>query len=242
MDAPPPVIAITNSKLAGLEPRWALFRGISLLFVNPTDAPLIRALREILSALSADPDSARLGLCTLPPESLHVTAWDGVNDGNLPQVVPAFRGDWARWLDHLHPPDLHHDLLEEILSSELLSCPDWNLSLRCEQLENWGNVSLVARLGPADAPSAESLRRLTRARTDLSNAFDARFGVRPHPDFTPHVTLAYFAHAALAATAASAVDRWNRAGLNLTGGHSLTFHRIAPSVFTDMASFGRGHV
>ena len=56
------------------------------------------------------------------------------------------------------------------------------------------------------------------------------------------IVLAITAAAALAATAAPAVDRWNRAGLNLTGGHSLTFHRIAPSVFTDMASFGRGHV
>ena len=233
------MIAITNPKLAGLEPRWALFRGFSLLFVQPPDSPLIIALRDGLAALAADPQSAPLGLCPLPPESLHVTVWDGVNDGNLPQVGPAFHGLWSQWLDHLHPPDLASGLLREVMASELLACPDWNLALRCEQIENWGHVSLVARLGPADAASAESLRQLTRARTDLSNAFEARFGVRPHPDFSPHVTLAYFANATLAAAAAPAVARWNRSWREATHGRTLAFHRIAPSVFTDMASFGR---
>ena len=233
------MIAITNPKLAGLEPRWALFRGFSLLFVQPPDSPLIIALRKGLATLATDPQSAPLGLCPLPPESLHVTVWDGVNDGNLSQVAPAFRALWTQWLDHLHPPDLASDLLRDVMVSELLAGPDWNLSLRCEQIENWGNVSLVARLGPADAASAESLRQLTRARTDLSNAFEARFGVRPHPDFAPHVTLAYFANATLAAAAAPAVARWNRSWRVATNERTLAFHRIAPSVFTDMASFGR---
>ena len=240
------MIAITNPKLAGLEPRWALFRGFSLLFVHSPDSPLIIALRKCLAALAADPDSARLGLCPLPPESLHVTVWDGVNDGNLLQVVPASRDAWKQWLDQLQPPDFSSGLLREVMASELLACPDWSLSLRCEQIENWGNVSLVARLAPADAPSAEALARLTRARTSLSDAFEARFGVRPHPDFTPHVTLAYFANAALAAAAAPAVSRWNRSWRETTDGKSIAFHRIAPSAFADMASFGRlpqwGHI
>jgi hypothetical protein len=32
---PMPAIPITNPKLASLEPRWARFRGFSLLFENP---------------------------------------------------------------------------------------------------------------------------------------------------------------------------------------------------------------
>lgn len=31
------MITITNSKVAGMEPKWALFRGISLLFDSPGD-------------------------------------------------------------------------------------------------------------------------------------------------------------------------------------------------------------
>ncbi len=237
-----PPIEITNPKLESLEPRWSRFRGFSLLFENPDDEPgraLYRALEDGIAERAGDPLVAKLGLCALPPESCHVTAWDGVNDGNLPQVVPEYRAAWAAFLHAIPHPPFPDDLFREIRASVLLACPDWNIRLRCEQIENWNNVSLVARLGPADAGSAVALQRLADARTELSQAHDAKFGVQPYPDYTAHITLGYFANAALAAESAEAVARWNAALLERTADHLLAFHRIRPSIFTDMASFGR---
>lgn len=235
-------IEITNPKLESLEPRWARFRGFSLLFENPADddgRALYRALEDGIAERVGDPLVTELGLCPLPPESYHVTVWDGVNDGNLAQVVPEYRAAWEAFLHAIPRLSFPDDLFREIRASTLLACPDWNLRLRCEQIENWNHISVVARLGPADAGSAVALQRLAEARTELSQVHDAKFGVQPYPDYTPHITLGYFANAALAAQSAPAVARWNAALLDQTAGLVLPFHRIRPSIFTDMASFGR---
>ena len=232
-------VEITNSKLAGHEPRWALFRGFSLLFENPSDSGFFRALRETVRRLASDSLVTQNSLRLLPPESYHVTAWDGVNDGNLPQVFPHCRADWEaflRGIPHAHYPV---ELFREILNSDLAANPDWNLRLRGERIENWNNVSLVARLVPADDPSSESLARLIAARDALSNVHAAKFGVAPHPGYAPHVTLGYFANERLASSSAASVERWNAALLSGIAGQTLVFRRILPSVFTDMASFGR---
>ena len=45
------MIPITNPKLAGLEPRWAPFRGFSLVFDPPEEDSFFGALRAGLAAL-----------------------------------------------------------------------------------------------------------------------------------------------------------------------------------------------
>ena len=231
---------ITNPKLIGLEPRWATFRGISLLFVNPAseaDMGLYRALQEGLRQLEDDALINEKLLRLLPNTAHHVTVWDGVNDGNLSQVTPAFHSAWKEFLDEIPDPAASKSLLSDILSSELLKRQDWNLRLRCEQVENWSNISLVVRLVPADEPSEASLQQLMTARDALSDAFEARFGVRPHPCYTPHITLGYFANETLAAAATEDVKRWNIDLLKRTEGLILPLHRILPSLFEDMTSF-----
>ena len=233
MDTPP----ITNPKLADLEPRWASFRGVSLLFENPTDSPLYRALQQGAELLKNDALVEKYYFRLLPPESLHVTAWDGVNDGKLAEVVPEFRLAWEHFLDALPAPHLPDSLFREILNSELLTFPDWNLCLQCEQIENWSNISLVARLGPADSASAESLQRLIQARAVLSDVFGRKFGVRPHAVYTPHITLGYFANDGYAAMASSSVARWNAALLERTAGLILPLHRVRLSLYQNMTGF-----
>ena len=231
---------ITNPKLIGIEPRWAPFRGISLLFVNPgseADMVLYRALQEGLAKLKDNELINKKFLRPLPFTTHHVTVWDGVNDGNLSQVTPEFHPAWQDFLDKLPDSASSESLLSDILSSELLQRPDWNLRFRCEQIENWSHISLVARLAPADETSEESLRQLITARDALSDVFEARFGVRPHPRYTPHITLGYFANEDLAATATEDVKRWNTDLLNQTEGLILPLHRILPSLFLDMTSF-----
>ena len=229
---------ITNPKLLGLEPRWAPFRGFSLVFDSPEDDALLAALRAGVAALDRDALVADHFLRLLPPASYHVTVWDGVNDGKLPEVVPAFRAEWERFLQAIPAAPFPDSLFREVQASEILACPDWNLRLRCARIENWSDVSLVAHLEPADDASADGLRRLRSARDDLSAAFGNKFGVRPHPDYVPHVTLGYFANAGRAATAAPAVARWNDALRQRTAGLVLPLRRVHLSAFTDMTSFG----
>ena len=100
---------ITNDKIAGLVPRWASFRGFSLLFDNP--GPGLSTLARGLDKIDCDIDAhrgvglyrglatalAEIGhdlllnaylLCPLPTCSYHVTVWDGINDGNVDSHGP----------------------------------------------------------------------------------------------------------------------------------------------------------
>lgn len=232
------MIAITNPKLSGLEPRWAPFRGASLVFENPPDGSFFRALHAGLAALNHDSLISEYLLRLLPPKSHHVTAWDGVNDGKLSEVAPPFRAAWERFLRAIPTESFPEDLFRDVLDSELRTCPDWNLRLQCAQVENWSDVSLVARLVPTDEISAANLDRLRIAREALSDAFGRKFGVRPHPDYSPHVTLGYFANAALAASSAPAVARWKASLRTKMEGLVLTLRRVHLSAFSDMTSFG----
>lgn len=231
-------IPITNTKLCGLEPRWAPFRGFSLVFDPPEEDSFFGALRAGLAELENDALIAEFYLRLLPPASYHVTAWDGVNDAKLAEVLPEFRAAWERFLQPGTTKPFPEDLFRDVQASELLTCPDWSLRLRCARIENWSNVSLVAHLEAADAETAVRLDRLRAARDVLSEAFGRRFGVRPHPDYVPHVTIGYFANGALAALSAAAVARWDAALRAATADHVLTLRRLHLSVFSDMTSFG----
>ena len=232
------MIPITNPKLAGLEPRWAPFRGFSLVFDPPEDDAFLGALRAGLAELENDALIARFYLRLLPAASFHVTAWDGVNEAKLAEVAPEFRAAWERFLQAGAAKPFPEDLFRDVQASELLTCPDWDLRLRCARIENWSNVSLVAHLEPVDDAVGASLERRRAARDALSEAFGRRFGVRPHPDYEPHVTLGYFANGDLAARSATAVARWDAALRSATAGHVLTLRRLHLSVFADMTSFG----
>lgn len=233
------MIPITNSKLVGLEPRWAPFRGVSLVFENPADDVFFRALREGLAAMNRDSLIAERYLRLLPLKTHHVTVWDGVNDGKMKDVVPEYRDAWERFLQTIPATSFPEELFREVRESELLTCPDWDLRLQYAKIENWSDVSLVARLAPADAASAANLDRLRTRRDALSEAFGRKFGVRPHPDYTPHITLGYFANDGLAATSAGDVARWDASFREWLKGRSLTFRRVLLSAFTDMTSFGK---
>ena len=232
------MIPITNPKLAGLEPRWAPFRGFSLVFDPPEEDSFFGALRAGLAELANDALIAEYYLRLLPAASFHVTAWDGVNDAKLAEVAPEYRAAWERFLQPGGARPFPEDLFRDVQASELLTCPDWSLRLRCARIEDWSHVSLVAHLEAADAAADANLERLRAARDALSEAFGRRFGVRPHPDYEPHVTLGYFANGALAAGSAAAVARWNAALRAATAGHVLTLRRLHLSVFADMTSFG----
>jgi hypothetical protein len=251
------MLPITNEKVAGLEPRWADFRGFTLLFDNPgaslktvrsvayldcdvdenPDLSLYQALRDALQQIGLASLSKSYLFCPLPPESYHVTVWDGINASNLDKVVSEHRPACQRFLQALPNSVQDTRLFPEITNSELLTRPDWRIRFKFAKLEKWGNVSIVALLEPADDESAVNLRALKDARAILTSEFERKFGVGPYPNYTPHVTLGYFANQDLAEQASPRMDAWNESFHEITAGFALELQQVSLYGFTDMATF-----
>jgi hypothetical protein len=126
MRRPPEIVTdrMTNPKIEALGGasgvQWASYRGVSLLLVGPAsqhnpkraagndpgicrlhtdpDAPLYGPLRRVLQAISVERLAQVYALAPVPNHALHVTAFDGVNQGNLRDVQPAYRAEAWRYL------------------------------------------------------------------------------------------------------------------------------------------------
>ncbi len=253
------MILITNPKIAGFEPRWAPFRGFSLLFDNPgagvspmgkewlkVDCPInehdhlrlyrgFAAFLEDLGALTLTNDYL---FCPLPPYSYHVTVWDGLNDGNAQVVSASYRPKLDRFLGNL-PDSL---LTDEVFTakarqSPLLQRTDWSVRFIFGELANWGNHAVVARLTPADPDSEKEFGWIEQERKALSAGIRERFGVEVYWPFSPHVTLGYFANEEYAARSAPQLDRWNEAVREEVTGLTIMFRGVSLYAFTDMITF-----
>ena len=249
------MFSITNEKVAGFIPRWADFRGFSILF-DPSssgltpDGPCLtlacdveadpalsfyRALRDSLARLDADLLTAAYLFCPLPPPSYHVTVWDGANDGNKSLVAPDRRPALDRLLAGL--PDaltLPHEMTAPALASPLVRRPDWDIEFRFSHLSIRG--ALVARLVPTEA-SQEVYAEFVGERHRLNNSFHEAFGIAAYEDYTPHVSLGYFASREGAQMARPNLPDWNALFAEQMQGLTLTFRQASLYGFTDMATF-----
>lgn len=248
---------ITNPKVAGLEPRWAPFRGFSLLFENPGDCltpagnllrlacrveadPELRLYRALAEGIRQTGCDRRYSFCPLPHHSYHVTVWDGCNDGNLPEVCGAARPAFRSYVEAL-PGSLGNEapFTGTIAASPLVARPDWGIRFRFSELVKWGDSVLVVRLAPADGESERALSELAADRKRLTARFREAYGIGPGDEYRPHVSLGYFANAALARGADPHVPEWEDSLSVALEDVTVTFPRIALYGFTDMASFFR---
>lgn len=251
------MFSITNEKVAGFTPRWAQFRGFSILFDNPgdcltpsgsclylacdveADAALgfYKALRDSLAQLNPDLLTAAYLFCPLPPPSYHVTVWDGANDGNGSFVVSDRRPALERLLPAL--PDalaLPQEMTEPARASPLVRRHDWNIKFRFDRLVIWGGVVMVARLSPTEA-SQKAFAAFVEERRRLNESFRAVFGIGASPNYTPHVSLGYFANRAGAQLATPCLHDWNALFEERMQGSTLSFQGASLYGFTDMATF-----
>lgn len=253
-----PDLALTNEKIAAAYPEWASFRGFSLLFDNPgnslvPDGDLLRlecrpegdeilALYKLLSAalnsLGYDLLKNAYSFQPLPVYSYHVTAWDGVNSGNLSSIRSTERLMFESYLDGL-PDSVGEDnqFIRLIAGFPLL--PDGKkLSLRFEKIEQWGDQVLVARLTNANKPAERVLNSIASARAHLSREFYERFDLAPPPtSFSPHISLGYFASEQMARKTESRIDSWNSEIKRAVKESVITFNSISLYGFTDMSAF-----
>ena len=247
------MFSVTNAKVAGFLPRWAAFRGFTILFDNPgqsftgegpqrrlsTDPAIdfYAGLRDQLTRLDLDLLTSTYLFCPLPPPSYHVTVCDGGNDGNIGQLPASKRDELNALFDGL-PESLSspYELTAAATRSPLVTEP-WAIRFRYERLVLWSHSALVAALVPADAESAAQLQRLERDRHDLSAHFQRHYHFSVSECYVPHVTVGYFANRAGAQLALPILGAWESAFGAGMAGKVLTFSRASLYGFTDMATF-----
>lgn len=254
------MITITQSKIAGFEPRWAPFPGFSLLFDNPGAATtrcgnlekitclpgpdgeleLYYRLSKTLDAIGRDALITAFLLCPLPPSSYHVTVWDGINVDNQAGLHQGLRSEWSEFLSTL-PDSLHRPprTMSVVTASSLFNDGFGEIAFRFHELTIWGDQVLAARLAPADEVSSRRLNTLSEARTALDTEAKRRLGVDTRPGYSPHVTLGYFANRECGLLAHDRLSEWaDRFGEALANS-SITFSSLDLYAFTDMISFYR---
>ena len=256
------MISITNPKVACFVPQWAPYRGFSLLFDNPgaSVSPLGRDWLKVDCSVGEN-DELRLYagfaqflkelgqhrltntylFCPLPPDSYHVTVWDGLNDGNVHKASAIHRGKLEAFLAGL--PDsllIDEEFTGEVHRSPLVTRRNWSIKFRFSALAKRGNQSLVARLMPADGDSERELERILSDRAALSTRFREQFGIEVQGRYSPHVTLGYFANEEYAELSTPHITRWNESVKNKVDRLTITFSSVSLYGFTDMSTFFKG--
>ena len=253
-----PLFEVTNDKIAGLAPRWASFHGFSLLFDNPDPSlsplaegvvkmdcdvkmnpglGLYRRLEKALAEIGHDMLLGTYLLCPLPPDSYHVTVWDGINDGNVDRVTTGRRARAEAFLRGLPEAVLaQQDCTRMVLDSPLVSGAGWSMRFKFDRLCCW-RTALVARLAPADEEAAHEFEHIVSDRRDLSHRFHEAFGVSPSFDYAPHVTLCYLVDLAGPRPDDAQIASWTEQVEKTVAGQTVTFDSLALYGFTDMVTF-----
>jgi hypothetical protein len=252
---------ITNPKIssAGNPPTWAAFRGFSLLFDNPgshlvpyksgrtllhlnpqdAQAGFYQRVVKAMALLNPEALPEKYHFCALPSPSYHVTVWDGVNDGNVGALAATHQADFQDLIAGF-PQSLDTALLDPIRQSPLGLWQNQQLSFRFGKLSIWGNQALVVQVEAADKDSEAVLAQIESYRKALNEQFFSAFGLYPSGhNYSPHVTLAYFAHAESGKKAAQMLEQWEAVFRPTLAETTLTFSRIALYGFSDMATFFR---
>ena len=253
------MLTITNPKVASFAPTWSRFVGFSILFDNPgqslesnagfetircdvtasDDLALYRelsiAIRELGEGSLSD-----LGLCLLPPSSYHVTFFDCGNQANAVAANPNSQASLMSLIEGL--PDLwteHHELVAPAVQAANALTTSFPVSFRYSHLKNWGNSVLVAVLEPSDEISASNLKHLVEERANLSNFYRTTHAFGSGSSYTPHVSLAYFAHQEAGENELEKNDDWDLLLRERTMDLNVRFDSLSAYAFTDMATFFR---
>lgn len=254
---------VTSRKLSQLEPPvWSAYAGLSVLYDNPGCAA-VSGLQPLEALPTARPDgqdlydrlatvagqiassthdgSAQVGL--LPRPTYHVTLCDGVNEGSRAHVRAEAHREVVETLAGLPDSLLWANGLLRLLRAGELCWQVWThpIRLRVEALQVWGHA-FVARLEPADEPSAAAMDHHEAGRRELAAALQARVGVEP-PAWRPHLTLGYVPNDDAASRLREHVlPAWQPHVAERTADVAITFRSASLYGFTDMIHFWRlGH-
>lgn len=249
---------VTNHKLDA-DLRWADFRGFSLLFDNPVnslsewtddlavidcrdirDNPALRFYRlldETLQKTGVFHRQAEYMFRALPPQTYHVTAWDGLNVSNQWQMRQPLR-DAIKQFFHQFPQEFlkPNPFTQLIKEHPLIDTTKWHIRFAFDSIQQWNNKSLVVVLKPADEHSAAIFQRWKTERLHLNGMY-RRFSVTMSPDFYPHISLGYYANRMLASGVLPEIPDMQRMFAQRLAGETLAFESIALYGFMNMVTF-----
>jgi hypothetical protein len=230
---------ITCDKVASLDPSWAPFRGLTVLFDEQRSATssLYSAITETVGELSAEQAAAGYGLCLLPPATFHVTVCDGPNIRRRAKMPPAAQAAFDDVVGALPavPPGALPGALSVLRPSGLdTSSSARPVALRVDEVEVRGHA-VVAGLRPADDESSATFKALKRRRHAYATRVDAHLGIGS-TRWRPHVTLGYLANTGLADGVRPLLAGWAQA-LAQRPELVATFTGARLFGFTDMTTF-----
>ncbi len=251
------MLTIANPKIAGFAPRWATYRGLTILFDNiglRRDGPwlrldcaldaipeltLYRGLRAAMCELDTDRLLRQYLFCALPPSTYHVTLWDGPNDGNISQALPHVQQRMCDLLIDLPGALSHGNLISGIIAgSPLVRRRGWQVTFTVNRLVIAHQSALVALLEPTPE-SLATFTELNELRSAWNATFRNRFGIAAYEPYAPHITLGYFADPALAQAAQIDLSDWEATVLRHTAGAHITFSSASQYGMLDMVTFFR---
>ena len=250
------MITITHDKVLGFAPLWAPFNGFSLLFDNPDKGlsplqqnselmkldsvsshpslKLYQAFVDTLKGIDTHLLTNTYLFCPLPPSSYHVTVMDGLNVRHIAKMTSLEKETLGNFVTGL--PNTFHKNSESIRwasDSVLTQNRDWNITFQLDTLYNWGS-GMGVLLKPADAESAQILKEIKNQREVLYENFPVEIS---HYEYTPHVTLGYFANTESAQLARPLMSDWGKILEAATKDLTITYRSISLYGFTDMITF-----
>ncbi len=161
----------------------------------------------------------------------------GLNDANKENIFPELRSELKDFLKKLPNSFLGINSFTDVFTKfELLQRKDWNLKFKFDELANWGNQSIVAHLIPLDGNSNQ-YQNFLDARSIVCESFKQSFAIEISTNFYPHITLGYFANAALAQTLSPQMAAWTNFFKEQIAEQTITFNSVRLYGFTDMITF-----
>lgn len=251
------MITVTNPKVAGFTPVWAPFQGFSLLFDNPgdhlsvfhdqaelkmincnTNHPALTFYKSLEDTLSTFKQLFSTYLfCPLPSYSYHVTLWDGLNDGNKNTIEGSARYEVEQGLFSKIPSSygINNELVKLNQSTFKLNSP---IEFQFDRLSKFSNLGISAWLKPANEKSENTLQVLKEQRRRYLDLYYEYYGIHTASlNYTPHVSLGYFANKELGELASPQMERWNEQFERNTKGKTIQFSSYSLYGFHDMATF-----
>ena len=250
------MITITHDKILGFTPLWAPYNGFSLLFDNPDNGfsslqqngelmkfdstlshptlALYQAFVDALNSIDTHLLTNAYLFCPLPPSTYHVTVWDGLNVGNLADLNPSEQQKWGDFVKNL--PNTFHansEFTRWAHASPLTQNSDWNITFQYDTLHKWSS-GMGILLKPADQQSERLLKEIENHREELYKNFPTKI---KYFEYTPHVTLGYFANIESAQLATPLVADWAKTFEEAVRDLTITYHSISLYGFTDMITF-----
>ena len=244
----------SNPKISISTAGWADFRGFTFLFDHPTHAynadrglihlktnsrlTFYHQLHQTLTGLDLLSLQEHFTFQPLPFYSYHVTFCDGLNPENLSNLNDPLQEEMANFLQGL-PQSLCQNQRMSSLSrmAARLQPANGEIDFKFQRLENWSNVSLVAKLSPADKHDQKEYQAMLAIRQRLRTLLRTEFKLNPSHPYQPHITLGYFRYPDSARAIKHRLERITTRFQARMEDQILSLKKFSLYGFLDMATF-----